>query len=98
MPGLGEGDPPPLAAPGVDVLLAGVVGRERGSFVAVLVEQVAQAPRAVADVDLRVVEVGDAEARASGVHGDPLRSRGQELHQADRAGARARVDAELALL
>src|SRR5437763_15638980 len=97
VPGLGEGDPPPLGAPGVDVLLAGVVDRERGPLVAVLVEQMAQVPRAVADVDLRVVDIADSEARASGEYGDPLRSRRQELHQADRAGARARVSVELAL-
>src|ERR671923_1394924 len=62
---LGEGDSLALAAPGVDVSLARVVRRERRPLVAVLVEEMAQVPRAVADVDLRLVEVVDAEARAA---------------------------------
>src|SRR4029079_346031 len=55
-------------------------------------------PRAVADVDLRVVEVGYLELRAAGARGDSLRGLGQELHQPDRPPVRARVRLELALL
>ena len=46
-----------LRAPAVDVLLPGVVRGERGPLVAVLVEQMAEVPGAVADVDLGLVEV-----------------------------------------
>src|SRR3954464_5813605 len=98
VPCLGKRDALPLAAPGVDVLLAGVVGGERRALVSVLVQQMAQVPRAVADVDLGVVEIGDPEARAARVDRDPLGRVRQQLHQADRAGARARVRVELALL
>src|SRR5437762_4079980 len=80
-----------LLQPGVDVVLPRVVGGEREALVAVLVEKVSQVPGAVTDVDLRVVEIADAETGAAGVDGDPLRGRGQELHQPDRARARARV-------
>src|SRR2546423_6076051 len=96
--GLGEGDPAPLAEPAVDVVLARVVRRERGPLVAVLVEQVPQVPGAVAHVELRLVEVVEAEARAAGADRDPLGGRGLELHQPDRARVRARARAELALL
>src|SRR5919199_333061 len=58
----------------------------------------AEVPGAVADVDLRLVEGVDAEARAAGADGDPLRRRRLELHQADRARARAGARPELALL
>src|SRR5438034_1433312 len=87
-----------LLQPGVDVVLPRVVGGEREALVSVLVEEVSQVPGAVADVDLRVVEVADAETGAAGVNGDPLRGRGQELHQPDRTRARARIGPELALL
>src|SRR5215210_1594032 len=98
VPGLCKRDPLPLGAPVVDVVLAGVVGGERGALVVVLVEQVPQVPGAVAHVDLRVVEVGDAKPGASCVNRDALRGGGKQLHQADRARARARARAELALL
>src|SRR5436190_9271687 len=70
VPRLGERDPAALPAPEVDVVLAGVVGGQGEPLVSVLVEQVAEVPRAVADVDLRVVEVGDAEARPPGAQRD----------------------------
>ena len=98
VPGLRERDPLPLGTPVIDVVLPRVVGGESGALVVVLVEQVPQVPGAVADVDLGVVEVGDAELGAPRVDGDPLRGVGKQLHQPDRARARARVRAELALL
>src|SRR5919202_6432032 len=58
----------------------------------------AEVPGAVADVDLRLVEVLDLEARAAGADGDPLRRRRLKLHQAERARVRAGARAELALL
>ena len=75
----------PLAAPLVDVRLAGVVRREREPLVVVLVEQVPQVPRAVAHVDLGIVEIGEDEIVAACVHRDPLRRRRLQLHEADRA-------------
>src|SRR3954451_2540374 len=98
MPRLGERDPAALAAPEVDVVLTGVVGGEGEPLVAVLVEEVPEVPRAVADVDLGVVEVGDAEARPAGAQGNALGGARKELHQADRSGPRAGVSVELALL
>ena len=95
---LGELDPAPLFPPAVDVRLAGVVGGERELLVLVLVEQVAQVPGAVADVQLRVDEVALVPAAAAGAVGDPLRGRGQELHQADCAGAGHGIGLELRLL
>jgi hypothetical protein len=49
---------------------------QRRALVAVLAQQMVEVPGAVADVDLRVVQVGDDELRAAGVHGDALRSVG----------------------
>src|SRR2546430_12782788 len=46
-----------FGAPGVDVLLAGVVRRECKALVSVLLEQMVEIPGAVADVDLRVVQI-----------------------------------------
>jgi hypothetical protein len=52
---LRELDPDAAAAPRVDVALSRVVGGERRrEVVVVAVKQVAEVPRAVADVDLRV--------------------------------------------
>src|SRR5947208_12332439 len=62
---LGVADAGPASEPAVDVVLARVVGGERRTLVVVLVEQVPQVPSAVANVDLGVVEVFRAEARAA---------------------------------
>src|SRR5829696_4693628 len=56
VPCLRELDLAALLAPAVDVRLAGVVRRERQFLVVVLVEQVTEIPRAVANVQLRVDE------------------------------------------
>src|SRR5206468_7137689 len=63
-----------------------------------LVEQMAQVPRAVADVQLRLVEVGDLKSSAAGPGGDPERGVGEQLHEPDRSRARARVRMELRFL
>src|SRR5829696_8043869 len=96
--GLREGDSLPFGAPLVDVVLARVVGRQGGALVVVLVEQVPQVPGAVADVDLGIVEIGDAEPRAARVDGDALRCVWEQLHQSDRARAGTGARAKLALL
>src|SRR5262249_36064377 len=93
-----ELDPDAVAPPAVDVVLAGVVGGERGALVTVLLQQVAQVPRSVADVDLRVVQVVDAERGSAGVERNSLGRVRQQLHQANRAGARPRIRLELGLL
>src|SRR5207237_7754681 len=85
---------PPL----VDVPLAGVMSGQRGPLVPVLVEQVAQVPGAVADVDLGVVEILYPELRPSRVDSDSLRRVRKQLHQSDRPRARLHVRAKLALL
>ena len=54
---LRELDPDALLPPAVDVRLARVVGGERELLVVVLVEQVAEVPGAVADVQLRIAQV-----------------------------------------
>src|SRR5439155_11413107 len=82
----------------VDVVLTGVIRRQGGAFVPVLLDQVLEVPAAVPHVDLRVVEVVDPEARAAGVEGDSLGRVRQELHQADRARLGACVRLELRLL
>src|SRR5205823_2766645 len=94
---LGETDAGAAGEPPVDVVLARVVGGEGRPLVAVLVQQVAEVPRAVADVDLWVVEVGDREPRPTGVDGYPLGSRRQQLHEAYGPGLRLCVRAELRL-
>ena len=68
---LGELDRLSVRAPPVDVALAGVVGREHELLAAVLVEEILQIPRAVADVDLRVVEVVGVERAAVRANRDP---------------------------
>ena len=90
-PRLGELDADALAPPAVDVPLARVVGREHEPLVAVLVEEVAEVPGAVADVDLRVGQVADVEGRAAGAQRDPLRRR-----RASAASARSRPSDERA--
>src|SRR4051794_16915424 len=95
---LRELDALPLGPPAVDILLARVVRGERALLVVVLVEQVPEVPRAVTDVDLGVVQVRCAEAAAPGADRDALGRLGLQLHQAERAGARFCVGAELALL
>src|SRR5437868_13560126 len=62
-----------LRPPVVDVLLARVVGRERRALVAVLLDQMTQVPGAVADVDLRIRQVGDVGGGPARVHRDPFR-------------------------
>src|SRR5215471_19175468 len=57
----------------------------------------AEVPRAVADVDVGVREVRDAEAAAAGVLGDALCRARRQLHQSDRPRTRAGVGIELAL-
>ena len=80
--------PPPL----VDLALPRVVGGERQDRVAVvLVEQVAQVPGAVGDVDLRRGEVGALEAGAAGLARDVVGRLGHQLHQALGAGVRGLV-------
>ena len=76
------GDPEALAArrrrapPLVDLALARVVGGERQHLVAVVVlEQVAQVPRAVGDVDLRRREVALLERGAARLARDVVRGR-----------------------
>src|ERR1043165_4005218 len=69
---LRETDSAPARLPAVDVLLAGVVCSQREPLAPVLREQPAQVPRAVADVDLRVVEVRDDETGAARPDRDPL--------------------------
>src|SRR5581483_709282 len=92
-------DPLSLLDPAVDVPLAGVVRGEREPLVAAVeIEQVAQVPRAVADVQLGVVEVANPELRPARPRRDALRGRRQQLHQPDRARLRARVGPEAALL
>ena len=56
--------------------------------VAVLVDQLSQVPGAVADVDLRVVEIGDPERRAAGPTRDRLPGHRLDLHQPHRADLR----------
>src|SRR3954469_13545007 len=54
------------AAPAVDVVETGVVGGERGCLVAVVaVKEMPQQVTPVADVDLRVVQVGEVKRDAS---------------------------------
>src|SRR5437868_12517486 len=79
VPRLRELDRLALRPPVVDVLLASVVRGEGRPLVAVLLDQVPQVPRSVADVELRVRQVGDAERRSARVHRDPLRRARQEL-------------------
>src|SRR5581483_6535520 len=75
-----------LRPPRIDVALAGVVRGEHEPLAAVLAEEVLEVPRAVADVDLRVVEIRRVEPRSAGADRDAARGRRRELHQADRAG------------
>ena len=75
-----------LPLPAVDVLLAGVVGGEREPLVVVPLEKVAEIPRAVADVDVGVREVGDAETAAAGVLRDAPGGGRRQLHEADGSG------------
>src|ERR671937_2830718 len=71
-PGLRERNPLALPPPAVDVVLARVVGGERRPLVPVLVQQMPQVPRPVADVDLRVVEILFSEPRSAGVRCDSV--------------------------
>src|SRR5205823_2912344 len=66
--------------------------------VPVLVQSVAQIPRAVADVELGVVEIADAKPSSARVDCDSLRGVGQQLHEPDRAGIGFHAGTELALL
>src|SRR4029077_20466710 len=79
------------AAPAVDVVLARVVRGQGVLLVAVFLEEVAEVPGAVADVDLGVVEILDSELRATRVDGDTLGRVLEKLHQPDGAGTRAGV-------
>src|SRR5439155_1300228 len=97
-PGLGELHVLARRAPAVDVLLARVVGGEREPLVVVLHQQMMEVPGAVANVQLRVVQVGEHELRAAGPNRDPLRGGGLQLHEPDRTGARLGIGAELRLL
>src|SRR5215204_5817730 len=58
----------------------------------------AEVPRAVADVDLGVVQIVGRELGAARAERDPLRRRRLKLHQADRARRGLGVGLELALL
>ena len=95
---VGRDDALMAADPAIDGRLAGVVGSERSPLVAVLVEQPAQVPRAVADVDVGVVEIGDGERRPAGPLRDRLGRHRRQLHQPHRPHARERVRPESALL
>src|SRR5439155_4905180 len=67
-------------------------------LVAVLLQQVAEIPGAVPDVELGVVEILDPELRPARMDGDSLGRVREELHQTDRAGGRPGVRLELRLL
>ena len=95
--GLRELDPDTLLAPAVDVALTRVVRGERRAGAAVLAHQLAQVPRAVADVDLGVEQVADHETVAAGAQRDRPAGLGEELHQAEGAGRGACVGTEPAL-
>ena len=95
---LGEADSLSRLEPPVDVPLPGVVRGERGPLVPVPVLEMAEVPGAVADVDLRVEQIGGRELRAARPHGDPVRGHRRELHQPDRARLRLRTGVELRLL
>src|SRR5262249_15060075 len=97
-PRLGETDPATLGDPAIDVVLAGVVRSKRHLLLSVLVQQVAEIPRAVADVDLGFAEAAAPERRPPRATCDAEGGRRQELHQPDRPRTRARVRVELALL
>src|SRR5579884_473078 len=97
VPRLGELDSGVLLPPAVDVLLTRVVRRQREPFAPVLVKQMSEVPRAVANVDVRVREIGDAEARAARVLRDALRRARRQLHEPDRPCLGASVRVELAL-
>jgi len=75
-----------------------VVRSEHEALTAVLVEEVLQVPRAVADVDLGVVEILRVERVTVGADSDTVSGLGGQLHQPDRAGGRLRVRVELRLL
>lgn len=74
-----------------------MVHGQREGEVAVALEQVVAVPGAVADVDLRVAQVGDDEGGAAGAERDPRRGLGEELHEANRPCLEARVRVESAL-
>jgi hypothetical protein len=95
---LRELDPEPAPPPLVHVRLARVVRGQRQRLVVVLVQQVAQVPRAVADVELGDEQVLGPPALAAGPVGDALAGLREQLHQSDRAGAGACIGVELALL
>src|SRR5579859_2138475 len=65
----------PRSQPRIDPGFPRVVGRERQPFAPVLVDQLPEIPRAVADVDVRLVEVGHTEGGAAGAARDRLRGR-----------------------
>src|SRR4029079_7207247 len=96
-PRLGELDADALLEPAVDVARAGMIRGERGELVAIAVEEVAEVPGAVADVDLGRVEVIDDEPVSSRSHCDASGRIGQQLHQAHRAGVGPRAGVEPAL-
>ena len=56
-----------------------------------------EVPRAVADVDLGVAEIGNDESGAAGAERDALRRVREELHEPDRACAGLRIRIESAL-
>src|SRR5262249_3627832 len=95
---VGRCDPSPLGQPSVDGRLARVVGGERQSLVPVLVDELAEVPGAVADVDVRVVEVRHLEARAAGPVRNRLAGYRLDLHQTHRTDLGERVRAKAALL
>src|SRR5687768_5298343 len=70
---LGKLDSEALLAPFVDVPRPRVIRGERDADVVVAVQQVPEVPRPVADVDLRVEQVGDDEAVSPGSRRDALR-------------------------
>ncbi len=71
--------------PAVNVGLAGVVGSDRGRFVpAVVVDQVAQEPGPVGDVDLGRGEIRLRELHAARPPRDEVRGLGRDLHQSAR--------------
>jgi len=74
-----------------------VIGGEGGRNVVVALKQVAEIPRAVPDVELRVQQVGDDEPLTARADRDPACGVGEELHQSDRARRRAGAGIELAL-
>ena len=69
-----------------------MVRRERGRNVAVVaIPQIVEQPGAIAHVDVGIAEIGLDEVVATRRPSDELARLRQDLHQADRAGARPHV-------